>query len=110
MTRDQVVTGVREDGVREKLLEDKKSSLQNVWSQAEPYETLKQQYYSVSSKSDNTGAEVNRIAAKQGKQNPRKVSNPRGFHRSGNVTDKKCARCGKSPMHGRKDCPVKDHA
>ena len=32
MTRDQVVTGVREDGVREKLLEDKKSSLQNVWS------------------------------------------------------------------------------
>ena len=33
MTRDQVVMGVREDAVREKLLEDKKNSIwQNVWS------------------------------------------------------------------------------
>ena len=60
------------------------------------------------SKSDTISAQVNRIPAKQGKQNPWKVNHSEGFQRSGNRDSKKCTRCGKSPMHGRKDCSAKE--
>ena len=71
------------------------------------YETSRQQSQSMS-KSDTISAQVNRIPAKQGKQNPWKVNHAEGFQRSGNRASKKCTRCGKSPMHGRKDCPAKE--
>ena len=48
------------------------------------------------------------MPAKQGKQNPWKVNHSEEFQRSGNRASKKCTRRGKSPMHGRKDCPTKD--
>ena len=59
-------------------------------------------------KSDTISAQVSRIPAKQGKQNPWKVNPSEGFQRSGNRASKKYTRCGKSPMHGRKDCPAKE--
>ena len=60
------------------------------------------------SKSNTISAQVNRIPAKQGKQNPWKVNQTEGFQHSGNRASKKCTRCGKSPMHGRNDCPAKE--
>ena len=60
------------------------------------------------SKSDTISAQVNKIPAKQEKQNQWKVNHYEGFQRSGNRAIKKCTRCGKSPIHGRKDCPAKE--
>ena len=60
------------------------------------------------SKSDTASAQVSRIPAKQGKQNPWKVNHSEGFQLSGNRASKKCTRRGKSPVHGRKDCPAKE--
>jgi len=71
------------------------------------YETSRQQSQSMS-KSDTISAQVNRIPAKQGKQNPWKVNHSEGFQRSGNRASKKCTCCGESPVHGRKNCPVKE--
>ena len=108
MIRDLVVMGVTEDPVREQLLEDKKLDLAKCSELGRAYKASRQQSHSMSSKSDNTDAQVNRIPAKRGEQNPRKVNNLDGFQHSGNRTDKKCTPSGKSSMHGRKDCPAKD--
>ena len=71
------------------------------------YETSRQQSQSMS-KSDTISAHVNRIPAKLGKQNQWKMNRSESFQRSGNRASKKRTRCGKSPIHGRKDCPAKE--
>ena len=69
------------------------------------YKTSRQQSHSMS-KSNTISAQVRRIPVKQGKQNQWKVNHSEEFQRSRNKASKKCTSCGKSPMHGKKDCPA----
>jgi len=90
------------------LLEDKKLDLAKCLELGRAYETSRQQQSQSMSKSNTISAQVNRIPAKQGKQNPWKVNHTEGFQHFGNRASKKCTCCGKSPMHGRNDCPAKE--
>ena len=68
--RDIVVIRVREDALREEIPEDKKLDVAICLDLGGAYDTSRQQSHPMSSNCDKTGAHVNRIPAKPGKQNP----------------------------------------
>ena len=80
MIRDQVVIGIREDAVREKLLEDKKLDLAKCLELGRAYKTSRQQQSQSISKSNTISAQVNRIPAKQGNKPHGKWTTLRDFN------------------------------
>ena len=99
MIRDQIIVGIRDDSLRKKMLEDKKLDLDKCLCLGRAHETSTHQAHAMTSQEQDDSLHVNRIPA------VKRRNQPVNFHSKGN---KKCSRCGKSPMHGRKDCPAKD--
>ncbi|KAK7114087.1 hypothetical protein V1264_000209 [Littorina saxatilis] len=113
MIRDQIVVGVREDKLREKLLERKKLSLSDCLEIGRAHETSQQQMQSMSGADS---AQVQRLQG--GRRFPKKDKGQQGQSRSHQPyqsnsskpqsNGNKCDRCGKSPKHNRKDCPARE--
>ena len=101
--RNQVVMGVRDEVLREKMLENNKLDLAQCLSIGRVHETSKQQAH-VMTNQEQENMQINRIPARQMKYQSAKPKNE--TFRS--QEHKRCTRCGKSPMHGRKDYPAKD--
>ena len=110
LIRDQVVVGVREEGLRQKLLEDKQLTLDKCMSIGRAYESSKQQLQSMSSEGDSS--QVQRLLKKKNASNMKSTFSPtfspsqRGKRQQQN-SSRKCSRCGKYPSHNRHECPAK---
>ena len=63
LIRDQVVVGVREEGLRQKLFEDKELTLDKCMSIGRAYESPKQQLQSMSSEGDSS--QIQRLLKKK---------------------------------------------
>ena len=94
LIRDQIVVGVRDDCIREKLLSDKQLTPNKCLQIDRTHETSKQQTKAISLSVD-TDEQINRVNKNSNKRYPNK-----------NKTEKKCIRCGKFPAHNRNDCPA----
>ena len=94
LIRDQVIVGVRDDSIREKLPADKQLTLDKCLQIGRASETSKQQRKIISSSTD-TDVQINRVNKKSNKSYPSK-----------NKTEKTCQHCGKVHAHNRNDCPA----
>ena len=101
LIRDQVVVGVREENLRERLLEEKNLTLATCLEIGRAYETSWQQSQSISTGQDASGIQVNRLS------NPKYKKGRKSTQGKGDSKNSECSRCGKSP-HDMKDCPAKD--
>lgn len=103
LIRDQVVVGVREDLLREKLLEDKGLTLDKCLQLGRAYETAKQQ-----SKNIAAGTETPSVQSVQHRKYGAKMHKPNREKEHSRPTVRKCTRCGKHEVHDKKNCPAKD--
>ena len=97
LIRDQVVVGVREEGLRQKPLEDKQLTQDKCMSIGMAYESSKQQLQSMSSEGDSS--QIQRLFKKKHASNMKSKFSP---------NQRKCLRCGKYPSHNRHECPAKE--
>ena len=93
--RDQVVIGAYDDSLREKLLADKKLTLENCLIIGRAHESSRKQTKEISSTRNNE-SHINRVEKKN-------------FETPKYKRPKKCTRCGKYPTHEPKDCPAIRH-
>ena len=107
LIRDQVVVGVREEGLRQKLLEDKQLTLDKCMSIGRAYESSKQQLQSMSSEGDSS--QIQRLLKRKHASNMKSTFSPnqRGKSQQQN-SSRKCLSCGKYPSHKRRECPAKE--
>ena len=110
LIRDQVVMGVKEDGLREKLLEIKDLTLDKCLQTGRAFEASKQQLQSMQAGS--TEQLVQKISHQHRKGNgghKHQQHRQSGDRReTGGTSTQKCTRCGKSPGHAKANCPAKD--
>ena len=107
LIRDQAVVGVREEALREKLLEVKDLTLDKCLTIGRAYEAAKQQLHSMSTGTTEE-SQIQRLMYRKGRGN----GNPnrrRNQQQGDSWTEKgKCSRCGKYPGHSRQACPARD--
>lgn len=106
LIRDQVVMGVKEENVREKLLEVKELNLDKCLQIGRAFEASKQQMKSM--QEGLKEVQVQKIFHKKDKepQKHKQSGNYKNKHGSGSA--QKCSRCGKFPGHAKANCPAKD--
>ena len=102
MIRDQVVMGIREDTLREKLLEKRNLTVDDCLDTGRIHEKSRQQLQSMSA---NSHTQVNRFRSDRQGQRSSDYNQRKKY---GEEKYSKCGRCGKSPSHNRQDCPAKD--
>ena len=112
LIRDKIVVGIHNKALSEKLMNDESLTLDKAIKKVKASELIKEQQQML--KGDGEDAKVAAIQKK--KQNSHRRYKPnteekkRDFQGSEpDSSDKKCYRCGRSPLHRRHDCPAKSN-
>jgi ElaB/YqjD/DUF883 family membrane-anchored ribosome-binding protein len=107
LIRDRIVVGIKDREVSEKLQMKEKLTLDDAMTMARQSEAVKTQQPVVRGEPSNAAA-VEAIGSRN------KLRPAPAQHKVGNATTRsaprpqKCTRCGKSPPHGRQQCPAND--